>query len=172
MTLTDHRMRQEEWGRRSQQRAALPEAYGEFISTLALWDWFVTLTFREAIVRDLAVTRIEAWLADIQAAVGGKQIGWLLAEEFGRMGGRYHCHLLVTGVEGQTRKFWWSEAFRRFGRSEIRPFNPEQAAEGFAPPKFSRSEEHTSELQSPMYLVCRLLLEKKKKTKNKKKHKR
>src|SRR5437879_6938192 len=30
-----------------------------------------------------------------------------------------------------------------------------------------RSEEHTSELQSPMYLVCRLLLEKKKKTQNK-----
>src|SRR5437762_9279238 len=28
---------------------------------------------------------------------------------------------------------------------------------------FNRSEEHTSELQSPMYLVCRLLLEKKKK---------
>src|ERR1017187_3861142 len=27
---------------------------------------------------------------------------------------------------------------------------------------FNRSEEHTSELQSPMYLVCRLLLEKKK----------
>src|SRR5437762_9711854 len=30
-----------------------------------------------------------------------------------------------------------------------------------------RSEEHTSELQSPMYLVCRLLLEKKKKKKTK-----
>src|SRR5437879_7041229 len=29
-----------------------------------------------------------------------------------------------------------------------------------------RSEEHTSELQSPMYLVCRLLLEKKKKRTN------
>src|SRR5437763_10160126 len=28
--------------------------------------------------------------------------------------------------------------------------------------RLSRSEEHTSELQSPMYLVCRLLLEKKK----------
>src|SRR5437764_8258504 len=27
----------------------------------------------------------------------------------------------------------------------------------------ARSEEHTSELQSPMYIVCRLLLEKKKK---------
>src|SRR5690348_17420723 len=30
-----------------------------------------------------------------------------------------------------------------------------------------RSEEHTSELQSPVHLVCRLLLEKKKKNKNK-----
>src|SRR5438552_11647311 len=29
-------------------------------------------------------------------------------------------------------------------------------------PKFVRSEEHTSELQSPDHLVCRLLLEKKK----------
>src|SRR5437763_6868400 len=34
-------------------------------------------------------------------------------------------------------------------------------------PLRSRSEEHTSELQSPMYLVCRLLLEKKKKKKKK-----
>src|SRR5690348_18365075 len=30
-----------------------------------------------------------------------------------------------------------------------------------------RSEEHTSELQSPVHLVCRLLLEKKKKKKSK-----
>src|SRR2546426_8260622 len=33
----------------------------------------------------------------------------------------------------------------------------------------ARSEEHTSELQSPCNLVCRLLLEKKKKTKHKQK---
>ena len=36
----------------------------------------------------------------------------------------------------------------------------------------ARSEEHTSELQSPMYLVCRLLLEKKKTNKKKKKIKK
>src|SRR5437879_8349935 len=36
----------------------------------------------------------------------------------------------------------------------------------------SRSEEHTSEFQSPMYLVCRLLLEKKKNTKKKKSQKK
>src|SRR5437762_10086977 len=34
------------------------------------------------------------------------------------------------------------------------------------PTDLKRSEEHTSELQSPMYLVCRLLLEKKNKKKN------
>src|SRR5438445_167389 len=41
-------------------------------------------------------------------------------------------------------------------------------SEGVPPPKkivSTRSEEHTSELQSRQYLVCRLLLEKKKKTK-------
>src|SRR6266487_5627488 len=32
-------------------------------------------------------------------------------------------------------------------------------------PECSRSEEHTSELQSPVHLVCRLLLEKKKQQK-------
>src|SRR5438876_11681659 len=34
-----------------------------------------------------------------------------------------------------------------------------------------RSEEHTSELQSPVHLVCRLLLEKKKKKRTEKIHK-
>src|SRR5499425_3922749 len=40
-------------------------------------------------------------------------------------------------------------------------FSRAAAAAGVVWPR--RSEEHTSELQSPMYLVCRLLLEKKKK---------
>src|SRR5690348_17805551 len=35
------------------------------------------------------------------------------------------------------------------------------------PDLYDRSEEHTSELQSPVHLVCRLLLEKKKKKKHK-----
>src|SRR5688572_31812524 len=39
-----------------------------------------------------------------------------------------------------------------------------------APAIISRSEEHTSELQSQSNLVCRLLLEKKKKKKNKNKN--
>src|SRR2546427_6761351 len=49
---------------------------------------------------------------------------------------------------------WPYESPRRGGSTKERPFG-----------EFDRSEEHTSELQSQSNLVCRLLLEKKKKTK-------
>src|SRR2546426_5564036 len=42
--------------------------------------------------------------------------------------------------------------------------HPVAGARALALPLLLRSEEHTSELQSPCNLVCRLLLEKKKKT--------
>src|SRR3712207_8142455 len=54
-------------------------------------------------------------------------------------------------IEPKNRYF---EAIRSIVSYEIRPGNTVT---------FTRSEEHTSELQSRQYLVCRLLLEKKKK---------
>src|SRR5437879_7739610 len=56
----------------------------------------------------------------------------------------------------------------RAGRAldlEARPVIVVEASEALDQ-QVVRSEEHTSELQSPMYLVCRLLLEKKKNTNN------
>src|SRR5690348_18205468 len=44
-----------------------------------------------------------------------------------------------------------------------RPSTPRALTEGSSRRLRGRSEEHTSELQSPVHLVCRLLLEKKKK---------
>src|SRR5947208_12025436 len=44
--------------------------------------------------------------------------------------------------------------FAEYFQPSLRDFGP--------PPHAHRSEEHTSELQSPDHLVCRLLLEKKK----------
>src|SRR2546426_12623130 len=65
-----------------------------------------------------------------------------------------------TNRHGQ-RGLWAGRANRKRYRGE--------AARGMAKervlPPHSRSEEHTSELQSPCNLVCRLLLEKKKKKK-------
>src|SRR5437764_8166172 len=49
-----------------------------------------------------------------------------------------------------------------FQRSCIHNHNSGRAAIRLEMTSLMRSEEHTSELQSPMYLVCRLLLEKKK----------
>src|SRR2546422_4605167 len=59
----------------------------------------------------------------------------------------------------------WGAGPRTFGgfsspRRSSAACPPEQAASAPLP----RSEEHTSELQSRLHLVCRLLLEKKKKT--------
>src|SRR5687767_15390509 len=56
-----------------------------------------------------------------------------------------------------------------FDHGDRRPHAERQLAHGRARLRHrrlaARSEEHTSELQSLAYLVCRLLLEKKKKTK-------
>src|SRR5437762_4752655 len=46
--------------------------------------------------------------------------------------------------------------------THIRYEQPDPAVARIVLARPERSEEHTSELQSPMYLVCRLLLEKKK----------
>src|SRR5437879_9459766 len=77
----------------------------------------------------------------------GREAGWDLCAENERtgraaLGGRDGAQLQELG--GSRTGFPLSEGDRSVGAAD------------------SRSEEHTSELQSPMYLVCRLLLEKKK----------
>src|SRR5436305_9901464 len=53
---------------------------------------------------------------------------------------------------------WWRTSRRSWQPPRVTPpFRP------FSPASTRRSEEHTSELQSRPHLVCRLLLEKKKK---------
>src|SRR2546426_3625248 len=63
----------------------------------------------------------------------------------------------VPGFEDEVRK-----RKKRRKREPYRTVEPSIDV-GVAGPDRERSEEHTSELQSPCNLVCRLLLEKKKK---------
>src|SRR5688572_31345493 len=60
----------------------------------------------------------------------------------------------VRDVPSGLREFSRYRGYEADAFTQLADFNPE------------RSEEHTSELQSQSNLVCRLLLEKKKKTKN------
>lgn len=73
--------------------------------------------------RDLVLRRITEWLSELEENAG-RRIGWMLAEEFGRTGGRWHCHGLVTGVAHLRRDDAWRELFSRFGRARIEPFDP------------------------------------------------
>ena len=171
--LTDHKLHQERWARRRQERRAQRSAFGSFIASLP-WDWFVTLTLRDwesqheepsergEIRREAKVTicqpdprlatyrpgsrfspraapplpeavlkRVESWLLDAQR-LAGLPIGWVIAEEFGRLGGRWHCHLLVTGVTNLPRSKWQAEAHRRFGYTRIERFDPARGAAFYA----------------------------------------
>ena len=135
--LVDHRVAQEQVALRARQRRELPRAFGEFISELAEWDWFVNpISFRDDGVKgppppDLALARIGEYFGLVQRATS-RPVGWVIGEEFGKLGGRYHCHALVTGVADQHRKFWWRVAFDQFGRTRIEPFDRERAAAFYA----------------------------------------
>src|SRR5256885_12670417 len=63
--------------------------------------------------------------------------------------------------------FPYTTLFRSLNHAASKPWScfpaPWRAGPTFWPGSATRSEEHTSELQSPCNLVCRLLLEKKKK---------
>jgi hypothetical protein len=131
--LTDHRTKQERWAWENRERRGLPRAHGNLITDLGPWHWFLTFTFRDSIApfdpptKASALRRIEEYFRRIQTAAG-HPIGWVIAEEFGRWGGKYHCHALLKGVADLPRDLWRRVANRRFGITEIERFNPTRGA--------------------------------------------
>src|SRR5690348_17676001 len=73
---------------------------------------------------------------------------------------RQVCHKLILRRSGERRELANFLKFRIPAISFRIPACPEIWFPS-SPLLYSRSEEHTSELQSPVHLVCRLLLEKK-----------
>src|SRR5437762_658 len=92
--------------------------------------------------------------SDGRAAVRGPDHGPNLLH---RLGGSLTGALVFT-IDGL-----WSPAAMRQAMHSCRPHAPIGRHALRRRAQRQRSEEHTSELQSPMYLVCRLLLEKKNK---------
>src|SRR5690348_18246040 len=91
-----------------------------------------------------------------------------VAMDFGRVTLDESLILYLFGTPGQHR-FWfmWDDLIRG-AIGAVVLVDTRRLADSFAAVDYFesaglRSEEHTSELQSPVHLVCRLLLEKKKK---------
>jgi hypothetical protein len=76
---------------------------------------------------DLTRTMIKQFFTDVQQAAG-RAISWVIAEDYGRLAGRFHAHALVDGVEDLDIDHWRAEACRRFGISRIAPYDPLRGA--------------------------------------------
>src|SRR2546426_3347271 len=74
-----------------------------------------------------------------------------------------HRFPMLTRLRTRTLARTTSTIFRGFGAATRSNSSFLRARSAASMDPFQRSEEHTSELQSPCNLVCRLLLEKKKK---------
>src|SRR5437764_12242434 len=90
---------------------------------------------------------------------GHEALGGVRAERRGEF-------TLTNREPHQSRLFPYTTLFRSHPRGRAAELGHHRGLEEHPGaddrPDDDRSEEHTSELQSPMYLVCRLLLEKKK----------
>src|SRR3712207_412873 len=110
-------------------------------------------TFWAQRVERLEVSDVPKGAANVNVQ-GRREVGAL--QGFGQLWQKtYRVRLSGVEVTPEEAVRVWKERFPEFQPPNSR-FYPSMA--GVAP----RSEEHTSELQSRQYLVCRLLLEKKK----------
>lgn len=101
------------------QRKQAAEGWGQWLSELRDWDWFYTVTFREELhAKPRMVGEVKKWLGTVEKLSSAK-VSWVLAEEWGSQNGRFHVHGLVSGVHKLRRRWFWGEAFRRFGRTDI-----------------------------------------------------
>src|SRR2546422_7397997 len=92
---------------------------------------------------------------------GPSSLAYVLMMPYERLEAWQACHQLFLETYRVTQSFPKSELYGLTSQMRRAAFSAAaNVAEGSA--KRGRSEEHTSELQSRLHLVCRLLLEKKK----------
>src|SRR5437764_11729424 len=129
----------------------------EYLTTLGKWSWLI-LSAAFFVIELLAPGAFMMWLGLSALLVG-------LISVFTDWPWQYQ--LIAFAVFALASIPLWRRFAHRVESAGDQPFL-NRPADAFVGREFTlerpivRSEEHTSELQSPMYLVCRLLLEKKK----------
>ena len=98
-------------------RSVLRNAWGDFLSGVVAWDWFLTLTFREPVPSFRAYRLFAKFCREIEKAAG-QPIAWFRGDEYGPRGGRLHLHALMANVAHLRRLDWmdWWERLAGFAR--------------------------------------------------------
>lgn len=125
--LTDHRKKQAEWAKAALCRYRDTSAMGDMVAQLAPWSWWATFTFRRMPSRSWALAQVRRYLEQLEIAAA-QPIESVFLEDFGDLGGRYHFHLLIAGVDHLSSDGWEREARRLFGDCKIKPYDAEQGA--------------------------------------------
>lgn len=138
--LVDHRKQTEDRWRPVWQRREAANGYGDWLAEIRPWSWFCTITFREEKRASPAtVPKVMDWLRTVEK-LSPHLVSWVLSEEWGNIGGRFHCHALVSHVNEVNRRFAWSIAFERFGRTKIEVPNLAAVAAHYAAKYATKSE--------------------------------
>jgi hypothetical protein len=69
---------------------------------------------------------MQRYLQELETTAGC-DIAWAFVEDYGGPDERYHFHLLIGGVDHLSTRSWELKAGRRFGNSEIKPYNRHDA---------------------------------------------
>lgn len=115
----------------ARRRDELVNAYAEFIDLLGPWDWYATLTFREAVHPEQAVKRFQRWLRILNQEVYGRRFRergqgcwWVRALEMQKRD-VVHFHALLGGVGNKPRRLHYMDVWSdENGYARIYPYDP------------------------------------------------
>jgi hypothetical protein len=92
------------------------------------WIWFCSLTLRPGLRERQARWRLRWWMAELRAALGTNEFGWVAAREYGRTRQDLHYHALVKGLSDwhAPERLDWMRRWGKFaGDARIDPFTPD-----------------------------------------------
>lgn len=114
---------------------SLVDAYAHFIELLGPWDWYATLTFREAVHPEQAVKRCQRWLRVLNQEVysrrfreRGQGCWWVRSLEMQKRD-VVHFHMLLGGVGNKPRRKYYERLWNlENGFASIYPYDPLRGA--------------------------------------------
>lgn len=111
----------------TEQPQPIAEVWGEWLKSWK-WEAWGTLTFKDDGYSHEAATRAFGRFVHWLRAEGNPLVSYFVGHEVGKFG-RLHMHVLLGALAPMTsRTALWSWWFTRYGRCELRGYDPEKGA--------------------------------------------